>query len=314
MPESKLDPVITVDVNAAVKDSKVTAKVQTPSEKTPVTPPPVPAAVSTPQPPVPVPPPVATAIVPPPTQEQRKPKTKAKKQKATKPKPKTKTKGKAKVKPTQKRPSTPQKPKEKSNAYVNFGDYAIHVRPNSGYSHLYRVLARECNFEHVCKQLDEFTASDEKSCAALLRLIFVDRDQFEKKLKMDPAFVAYCKDKTERIKAQASRGIAEAKSVLKNEKRFKNGVWVGNIREMISVCCGSTSPDAKNRNNKKYANAKIAFRQFPRISRGNGKVFLTMFPSKHVAKVNKLIKTVFGDEAKPGFYDYLETKIKQVFG
>jgi hypothetical protein len=299
MPESKLDPVITVDVTAAVKESKVTAKVDPKTVATHLTQPTQPALPPVVQPEVSK----TTAIVSSPVVEPKK--------KIAKP---------SKVVKAQKagRKIRAQKGAVKANAkpdsYMHFGDYFIHVRPNSAYSLLYKILAEEVDFISVCKQLDAFEGSDEKACAALLRGIFVDRDHFEKRMRTDPSFIEYCKAKTERIKDQAARGISEAKKVLKNEKRFRNGLWYGNIREMISVCCGSTSPEADNRNMKKYLNAKICFRQFPRVSRGNSKVYLSMFPSKNASKVNKAIKVVFGDEKREGFGDYLETKVKQVFG
>ena len=306
MPDSKLDPIITVDVNAAVKDSKVTAKVE--AKPAPVVP--VPATHPAPVVQTPV---VATPAQPQPMAVVPAAVAPKKKQKLKLPKEKKADKQvKVKVKVKQKDPKA--KPKEKRDSYLHLGDYSLHVRPDSAYSHLYRVLAQEIGFESVCKQLEAFDSNDEKACTALLRSIFADRNHVEKTLRVDPQFVAYSKAKTERIKEQVSRGIAEAKRVIKNERRFKNGMWYGNIREMISVCCGSTSPEADNRNVKKYSNAKVAFRQFPRVSRGSGKVILSMYPSKYAPKVNRAIKVVFGDEKKDGFGDYLETKMKQVFG
>lgn len=319
MPDSKLTPVITVDVNAAVKsaaDSKaITAKVQPAEEKASDQPT---APVSDPTTPVaPV-----TAVVVAPKKKVAKAKVKPKPKAKAKPKTKAKVKPKAKVKAkkaTVKSPKAVRVPKTTPKAktegsYLHFGEYSIHVRKDSAYSHVYRILAQESKFDSTCQLLEAFDSNDEKACVQLLRGIFIERDLFEKKLRADEQFVAYCKNKTDRIKEQASRGIAEAKALLKNEKRFSNGIWCGNIREMLSVCCGSMSPEADNRNMKKYANAKVSFRQFPRISKGHGKVYLSMFPSKYALKVNKAIKIVFGDEKRAGFADYLETKLKQVFG
>jgi len=284
-PGSKLDPVIEVDVEAAVKakqtaEKPITAKVQNKDAKT-------------------TSPPKAKKP------KVKKPKAKPKKKVAKKPKAKTKPKPKAKAKP---------KPAQKKDgSYFRIGDFAIHVRKDSAYAHLYRILAQEIKFDVACGLLEQVNLKDEKSCAALIRSIFVDREDFEKKLRGDQGFIDYCAAKTAKIKQQAAKGMPAAKKLLKNEKRMQNGVWVGNVREMLSVCCGSTSPEASNRNMRKYSSAKLSFRQFPRITKGS-RAFVTMFPAKYSAKVQKAIKMVFGDEKKKGFADYLDTKIKQVFG
>lgn len=316
MPESKLTPVITVDVNAAIKDAaskSITAKVQPPTEEKASDPVAI-QPVAKPAQAVTAPAEIPAKVV---VTKKKKVVVKAK----PKAKAKTKTSKAVKVQKAgrkiraQKDVTAPKAPKaDKEGSYLHFGEYSIHVRKESAYAHVYRILGQEVKFEAACQLLEAFDSGDEKPCVALLRGIFIDRDTFEKKLRADEGFIQYCKAKTDRVKEQASRGIAEAKALLKNQKRFKDGVWCGNIREMLSVCCGSTSPEADNRNMKKYANAKIAFRQFPRISKGCGKVYLSMFPSKYTPKVNKALKVVFGDEKRTGFADYLETKLKQVFG
>jgi hypothetical protein len=87
--------------------------------------------------------------------------------------------------------------------------------------------------------------------------------------------------------------------------RIKDGKWLGNVLEMISVCCGSYSVawlKAHNQNTKlstrnfsKLLDAGIVVRKFPRQESKclADAVYVMMFPEKHIKTVEALIKTAY---------------------
>jgi hypothetical protein len=226
-----------------------------------------------------------------------------------------KVKAPAKPKAKAKAPAKPKAPPApKAVTHVQIGDYKIKVRSGSAYASLYKVMAKEGKMAEIEPTLASFDPGVATAAISVLKVVMVDRERLEKALRADPDFAAHCAKKTADLKKRAAAGDAKAKSILTNPKRVKNGTWVGDIREMLSVCNGSSSNEADNRNIKKYAAAHLSFRQFPRIPRRGQKAFVIMVPTKHMPKVNKALKAVFGDERAKDFFPGLNEKIKSVLG
>jgi hypothetical protein len=175
-------------------------------------------------------------------------------------------------------------------------------------------MAEQGRFSDSEERLAKLDTKDEKACASVLKTIMVERSDLEALIRDDDEYKAYCDRKTAEYKKRAAAGDDRAKKVLENPRRAVNGKWVGDIKEMLSVCNGSSSKGANNRNLGKYSEAKIVFRQFPRMPRRKHKVFVIMVPKKHLAKVDRALKTVFGNENAKDFVAYLDTNLRKVLG
>lgn len=257
---------------------------------------------------------VTDGVTAPETNTQEKPKNpkEAKKAKAVAPKeekPKKAKKAKA-VKEATPKEATPKE--EKSQIWIT-ENYSIQGRPGSMYAIMYRLVAELSDFENSEKRLEALDAQDEDSCKRVLKTIMISRAELEKRMRSDPEFVKYCDKRTKYYKERAAAGIESAKKVVINPSRFKEGKWVGNIKELFSVCNGTSSDEAINRNIKKYQKAGVAFRQFPRMPRRGHEAYIIMVPARLLKKLNKVLKSVFGDESGKNFAAYLDTNIRSVF-
>ena len=102
---------------------------------------------------------------------------------------------------------------------------------------------------------------------------------------------------------RADEGNTKARKTMDNPRRVDNGKWVGNVPEMISVCCGSYKPawqrargkkSVKRRDSDKLAKAGIVIRKLPRKEHKNEPMFLLIFPEKHFSIIERVIMTVYG--------------------
>lgn len=208
---------------------------------------------------------------------------------------------------------TPETDKGMLNIGSKDAPYYIRVRPGSGYAVLYRIMAEQGRFSDAEDRLAKLDTKNHDACLSVLKALMVERDELEDLIRDDDEYVAYCDRRTADYKKRAAAGDERAKKILENPRRAVNGKWVGDIREMLSVCNGSSSKAADNRNLGKYSSAKIVFRQFPRMPRRKHKVFVIMIPRKLLNKVNRALKTVFGNESTKDFVSYLDTNLRKVF-
>lgn len=236
------------------------------------------------------------------TQETAK---KPKKSKAPAPK-------KAAKKTTSKDNSDTKTKKEPARIWVT-NNYSIQGRPCSMYAIMYRIIAELSDFENSEKRLDALDVQDDAACKRILKTIMISRTNLEKRIRADSEFIKYCDKRTKYYKDRAAAGVESAKKVVNNPSRFKEGRWVGNVKELFSVCNGTSSDEAINRNIKKYQKAGIAFRQFPRMPRRGHEAYIIMVPARLLKKLNKALKSVFGDESGKNFAAYLDTNLRSVF-
>lgn len=195
--------------------------------------------------------------------------------------------------PNDQQPST--KPtQEPSDQHLSIGSYKISARSGSGYRILYRIVAQEGNFEESEKALEALDATNKPSSKKVLERLFVSIDKVEQAMRMDPAWRTHCEKKLVALQKRASDGDKKAQRTLENESRVKNGEWLGDIKEMISTCNGSSSENADNRNIKKFKEAKLSFMMFPPRPRNGQSSAIAIFPIKHLDKVKKALEIVHG--------------------
>lgn len=245
----------------------------------------------------------------------------AKKKAPAKKAPVAKKKVPAKKAPAAKKAPVAKKKADKDDkkGTIQIGSFKIRVRPGSGYAVLYRIMAEQGHFADSSERLAKLDAKNHDACVSVLKTIMVERDDLEALIREDAEYKAYCARRTTEHKERAASNDKDtadrAKAILENPQRSVNGKWVGNIREMLSVCNGSSSKGANNRNLGKYSEAGIVFRQFPRIPKRKHKVFMIMIPRKHLGKVNRALKTVFGSEEgrnSKDFVAYLDTNLRKL--
>lgn len=173
--------------------------------------------------------------------------------------------------------------------------YKIKLKPDSGYRVFLSLMAKHGHFDEVSEALEDLDPNNEEQATALLKKMMVRRDVIEQIVRADPRWVEHCKIKIQQLQERASSGsdktAAAAKRTLNNPRRVKDGVWVGDIQEIISTCCGAY--ENANRNVEKFDAAGITFRKFPLKPSRDEPIFLMMFPSKHVRKVLAALKTVY---------------------
>lgn len=177
--------------------------------------------------------------------------------------------------------------------FLHLGDYKISTRADSGYRILYRVVAAEGQFEAVDKAWDSTEPSDKDKAKKLLEKMFVPIEQVEQAMRNDPQWRLHCERKLAKLKARAADGDKSAQRTIENKARVKSGEWVGDIREMISTCNGSASPNADNRNINKFKDAKLAFMMHPKRPKKGETAAVAIFPLRHLDKVKKAIQVVY---------------------
>ena len=168
-------------------------------------------------------------------------------------------------------------------------------RAESVHSVVARIVAKEGRFPEIVGMLAAgFDPANKDQANVLLGKMFVQRESVEDMVRGDPEFKAHASKKMATLKARAEKGDAKAKAVIAKGVRVKDGKWVGDVREVISTCCGSYRTE--NKNVRKLKDAGLVFRQYPKEPGKNDKVYLMLYPSKYGSKINKAISTVFGKE------------------
>lgn len=221
-----------------------------------------------------------------------------------------------KFNPTPKATPEPPKPLDKSSAkkktavvdlkedktYLYFPHgYKIRLKPDSGYRIFLGIMAAVGKFEEAVSLLEraDFDASNENHAKQLLKLLMVRREAAIQMMKDHARWPEHAKTKLTHLKARAAAGNKRAQATLENPKRVKDGKWIGDIQEIISVCCGAYNCDPeKNRNIKKFDEGGLTFRKFPLKPTRNEPVYLMMFPSKHVVSVVSALMTAYKEKAQ----------------
>lgn len=184
--------------------------------------------------------------------------------------------------------------REPSDQHLSIGNYKISARSGSGYRILYRIVAQEGNFEESERALESLDVTSKADSKKVLEKLFVKIDKVEQAMRMDPAWRAHCDKKLAALQKRASDGNKKAQKTIENESRVKNGEWLGDIKEMISTCNGSSSENADNRNIKKFKEAKLSFMMFPPRPRNGQFSAIAIFPVKYLDKVKKAFEIVHG--------------------
>lgn len=208
--------------------------------------------------------------------------------------------------------------KKENSSSIEIGNYKIRICPGSAYAIIYRIMSKLGRFHEFERLLENLDTSNKQSCEMVLKNIMVERDYLEKILRADDEFKKYCENQTIYYKERASNGDKKAMAVMLNQKRWKNGLFYGNFREVLSVLTGSSSGSAKNRNTKKYNDASICFKIFPTSLRGRKgvehPVFLIMTPTKYLEKISSMLRTLFGDERSKNFISYFCVEARKYIG
>lgn len=182
-----------------------------------------------------------------------------------------------------------------SDKFLRIGDYKISTRAGSGYRVLYKTVAHEGNFEASEKVLSSLDPTNHAAAKRLLDKLFVKIDKVEQAMRTDTAWGTHCERKLHKLRQRADAGDKKAQRVIDNELRVKGGVWLGDIKEMISTCNGSSSETADNRNIRKFKDAGLSFMLFPQRPKNGESARVAIFPLKYLDKVRKAIETVYGE-------------------
>lgn len=184
-----------------------------------------------------------------------------------------------------------------SRKYLDLGaGYSISVNEGSGYYVLLKEMARLCHFETVTKALETLNPSDKSKAEKILAEATVDRDVLEEAVRNNTSWESHAHNRIKALKmlAKGKNGSGKAaENTLKNKDRVKGSKWVGNVREILSVCV-SSYPKSKNRNTKKFEDAGVVFRQYPLSPKRADKVSFMMFPAKYINAIRSCIETVRG--------------------
>jgi hypothetical protein len=174
-------------------------------------------------------------------------------------------------------------------------EYAIKSRQESGHRLLLKTLAQECHFVKVSELLDDpcLDTDDPRQAKNILDIMMVRKDAIDPLMRVSPEWDRHAGKKVQKDHAGNKSG------------RVKDGKWLGNVLEMISVCCGSyrvawlkaheKKAKLSTRNFSKLLDAGIVVRKFPRWEpkRGTDPVYVMMFPERHLKTVEALIKTTY---------------------
>ncbi len=186
--------------------------------------------------------------------------------------------------------------------------YEIAHKPGSGYSTLYRVVAERGHFEEVAKILeaDNIDLRDQLQAEKLLNMMMVPIDKLDEFCHNDPVWQQHAKKKTTALQQKIKAGDGKAREVLENHTRCQEGVWSGNLPEMLSTCVGyynhlidvwkmgKNAPEKPNKNVKKFQEAKVVFRRYPLNKGGGERAYVMMFPEKFIKQVKTAILTARG--------------------
>lgn len=197
--------------------------------------------------------------------------------------------------PAKKKRAAQSAPRKASFLKLDEG-YQIKLKPDSGYRIFLKLMAEKGNFSEVAKTLAEgVDASDPAQATGLLQKMMVRRSAIEEVLRADPKWIEHGTRRVQRLRERALGGDSSATRTLANPRRVKDGRWVGDIREMMSVCCGAY--ENRNRNVDKFDDASLTFRKFPLHPTRDEPVYLMFFPSRYVPVVVEALRTVYGDKA-----------------
>ena len=184
--------------------------------------------------------------------------------------------------------------------YLHLGKYSIKLKPDSGYRVLLKNLAKEGYFAEACRMLElGVDLSTKENAEKLVSMLMVKRDDLENVVRSDPEWAMHEESKTQALIKRAQRD-PKAKKTLENKRRVSDGNWKGDIKEIISTCCGSYMN--KNRNVMKFDKAGLTVRKYPLNPSSEDTVYVMMFPSKFVRKVVQAISVAKGTppEGIPG--------------
>lgn len=183
------------------------------------------------------------------------------------------------------------KKKRKTGLELGSG-YTINLKPDSGYRVFLRIMARESHFTEAIKNLEDTSSMDKPMAQALLKLMLVRNEAVVEALRADAEWQEHCLTKIRQLQERASKGDEKAKRTLANAKRVQDGSWVGDVKEIISTCCGAW--ENSNRNVEKFDDSGVTFRKFPLRPSRDEPVYLMMFPAKFVDKVISALRMVYG--------------------
>lgn len=195
--------------------------------------------------------------------------------------------------------------------------YQIAHKPGSGYSILYRIVAERGHFGEVVRMLENnnVNVKDPIQAARLLDMMMVPVDKLAEFCRNDPDWLDHSNKKTAALREKVKEGDPKAKEVLENASRCEDGVWQGNLSEMLSTCVGyynylvelwrlggsgsfggkGDEPNVAskpNKNVKKFQEANVVFRRYPLNKGGNERAYVMMYPEKFIKQIKTAILTV----------------------
>lgn len=171
--------------------------------------------------------------------------------------------------------------------------YKIRLLPGSGYWITCQSLAEMCHFKDTAALLSSpnFDPANKQQAAELVSKMLVGKGDLEERVRTHPSWDQHAQKKTKRLKDRA-KSDTSAKKTLDNERRVKSGRWVGNFKEIISVCVSSATKD--NRNVKKFHKAGVIIDQYPaEPAKRDEPVFIMMYPKQYRKKVVAGLATHF---------------------
>jgi hypothetical protein len=171
--------------------------------------------------------------------------------------------------------------------------YDIRLLPGSGYWITCQSLAEMGHFKDIVTLLSSpnFDPTNKQQAADLVSKILVGKGDLEERVRTHPSWDQHAQKRTKRLKDRAKNDTA-AKKTLDNERRVKSGRWIGNFKEIISVCVSSATKD--NRNVKKFHKAGVIIDQYPaEPAKRDDPVFIMMYPKQYRKKVVAALATHF---------------------
>jgi hypothetical protein len=164
--------------------------------------------------------------------------------------------------------------------------YKVSQRKLSGYAVFITNLAKMSNLDEAVPMLDVLDPKDYEASKAVLEKLFTKAEDVYK-INAMKEYREYGKQK---FSVLSSSTEAEDKRWVKTTERIDDGVWIGNIKEIVNTC--KQSYRSKNRNVEKYHKAGVVVRQYPMKPKNGEQVFLSLFPNRFVKKVSEALKTV----------------------
>lgn len=188
---------------------------------------------------------------------------------------------------------TVQNPREQQRKVPKHGRSRRHVRkeraalvslapgyiattvPGSLYSVLLQSTAQLGQLAAQDSFFNEFRANPNRQMAQkILDTIGVRHSELDKLVHANCEYRQHCSKKTMLLKNRASRGDINAKGILENPEKSKNGRWLGNLGDAISVLSGARSVAQLNRGKNVRILRKIGLMFDVDHENGEQRVFL----------------------------------------